>query len=87
MVNRVVPREHLEEETMRLAKRVALNEPFALMLSKMSINQAEDIMGQTAAMRASGNFWVMGTLRRKLEGVEIDVAWSQERNRAFDEQE
>jgi enoyl-CoA hydratase len=86
MVNRVVPKERLEEETMKLARRIALNEPFALMLSKMSINQAVDIMGQTAAQRASGNFWVMGTLRHMAEGTRIDVEWSKARNKAFDEQ-
>lgn len=87
MVNRVVARERLEEETMRLARRIALNEPFALMLSKMSINQAEDIMGQTAAMRASGNFWVMGTLRHMAEGTKVDVEWSKARNKPFEEQQ
>jgi len=87
MVNRVVLRERLEEETMKLAKRVALNEPVALMLSKMSVNQAADIMGQTAAMRASGNFWIMGSLRHKADGIKVDVDWSKARNKAFDEQQ
>ncbi len=84
MVNRVVPREHLEEETMKLAKKIALNDPFALMLSKMSVNQAMDIMGQTTAMRSAGNFWVMGELRHKAEGTVIDVARSKEINKAFE---
>jgi enoyl-CoA hydratase len=51
MVNRVVPREHLEEETMALAKKLALNDPIALKLSKAAVNQAMDIMGQTAAAK------------------------------------
>ncbi|MEJ2131360.1 MAG: enoyl-CoA hydratase-related protein, partial [Gammaproteobacteria bacterium] len=54
MVNRVVPRDKLEEATMWLARRVALKTPYALRVSKMSINQAADIMGQGAAVRASG---------------------------------
>ncbi|MFH1382197.1 MAG: enoyl-CoA hydratase-related protein [Chloroflexota bacterium] len=86
MVNRAVPRERLEEETMKLARRVALNEPFALMLSKMSINQAADIMGQTAAMRASGNFWIIGKLRNIAEGIKTDVEWAKAKNKPFEEQ-
>ena len=84
MVNRVVPREKLEEETMRLAGKIALNEPFALRLSKMSINQAVDIMGQSTAVKASCHFWTMGTLCRP-PGTEITVEWSKARNKAFAE--
>ncbi len=51
MINRVVPRERLEEETMALAKRITLNSPLALRLSKASINLATDIMGQTPAVK------------------------------------
>jgi enoyl-CoA hydratase len=53
MVNKVVPRESLEEETVKLAKRIALNDPLALRMSKATINNAVDIMGQTAAARYS----------------------------------
>lgn len=86
MVNRAVPLEKLEEETMKLARRVALNEPIALMLSKMSVNQAMDIMGQTAAMRATGNFFVMGSLRHMADGVKVSVDWAKAKNKPFDEQ-
>ncbi len=85
MVNRVVPRERLEEETMRLARRIALNEPLALRLSKMSVNQAVDIMGQSTAVKASCNFWTMGAFCRGPEPITVD--WSKARNRAFDEQQ
>ena len=87
MVNRVVPRESLEEETMRLAKRVALNESVALRLSKLSINQAADIMGQSAAVKASCNVYLMASFRPKPEGRETGVAWSKARNKPFDEQQ
>ena len=59
MVNRVVPRERLEEETIKLAERIALNEPIGLTLSKASINQAADIMGQYAALKASFHMWAL----------------------------
>jgi cytochrome b subunit of formate dehydrogenase len=38
-------------------------------------------------MRASGNFWVMGTLRHMAEGTKIDVEWAKARNKPFEEQE
>jgi len=45
MVNRVVPREELESETMTLAERIATMPQFGLALTKMAVNQAEDLMG------------------------------------------
>ena len=48
-VSRVVPGEQLEEETMKLARRIASNMPVALSLAKKSINQAWDLMGQRDA--------------------------------------
>ena len=45
LVNRVVPLEKLEEETMALAQRIALQDPFAVRLAKFSINQIQDEMG------------------------------------------
>ena len=87
MVNRVVPRERLEEETMKLARKIALNDPFALRISKMSVNQAADIMGQSTAVKASCNLFTLGDLRMIAEGIKPTVEWSKERNRAFEELE
>ncbi len=91
MVNHVVPREKLEEATMWLANRIALNSLYALKISKMSINQAADIMGQSAAVRASGNFWIMSGARGGRsepagEPVGDRVRWSKAQNELFDEQ-
>ncbi|MDP6604808.1 MAG: enoyl-CoA hydratase-related protein [Dehalococcoidia bacterium] len=90
MVNRVVPLDQLEEATMWLAGRIALNDLYALKVSKMSVNQAADIMGQSAAVRSSGNFWLMGRPGEPGRGTEDDpsrVAWSKQQNERFDEQE
>jgi len=88
MVNRVVATEKLEEATLWLANRIALNDLLALKLSKMSLNQAADIMGQSAAVRASGNFWVMGGVRASdAERLPSRVSWSKEQNRRFDAHE
>ena len=87
MVNRVVPRARLEEATMWLARRIALNDLYALKLSKMSINQAADIMGQSAAVRASGNFWLIGGAGSGHGDADLNrVAWSKSQNERFDEQ-
>src|SRR5262249_1710120 len=53
LVNRVVPREQLMEETMALARRIALNDPFALRMAKFSVNQAQDEMGYTTFIRSA----------------------------------
>jgi enoyl-CoA hydratase len=45
MVNRVVPRDTLESETMALAGRIAQMPRLGLALAKKAVNQAEDIMG------------------------------------------
>lgn len=90
MVNRVVPKAKLEEASLWLARRIALNSLYALKVSKMSINQAADIMGQSAAVRASGNFWIMSTTGRAGRD-ETDandrVDWSKSRNQPFNEQD
>ncbi|MCA9831767.1 MAG: enoyl-CoA hydratase-related protein [Dehalococcoidia bacterium] len=87
LVSRVVPREKLRESTMWLARRIALNDLLGLKLSKMSINQAADILGHSAAVRASGNFWLIGGSGA---GGELSpgerVAWSKLQNERFDAQ-
>ncbi|MEV4316580.1 enoyl-CoA hydratase [Actinocrispum sp. NPDC049592] len=50
MVNRVVPRESLRDETLRLAGRIAEMPRFGLALAKRAVNQAEDLMGMRAGM-------------------------------------
>ncbi len=52
MVNHVVPREKLEEETLKLAQRIALQDPFSLKLAKWSVNYTMDVMGERNAIRA-----------------------------------
>ena len=45
LVNRVVAADQLERETMALAQRIALQDPFAVRISKYSVNQMQDEMG------------------------------------------
>ena len=85
IVNRVVPRERLEEETMKVAGKIALLDPWGLMASKMSINQAADIMGQSAAIKASCNFWVLSRTGRdpKAWAAQYNVDWVKARDDQF----
>lgn len=48
-VTKVVPNDKLEEETLALARRIAMNNPVSVRLVKRSINEAWDLMGQRNA--------------------------------------
>ncbi|MBS0240617.1 MAG: enoyl-CoA hydratase [Proteobacteria bacterium] len=52
MVNKVVPRAELEAEAMAMAKQIAKAEPFALKLTKRSINRSLDAQGLRTALHA-----------------------------------
>jgi enoyl-CoA hydratase len=78
LVNRVVPRAELEEQTAALAARIAQQDLLSLRMTKFSINQAQDAMGyRTMALAAHSNFMVLansGRVRRgdekRLKGVD-----------------
>lgn len=53
MINRVVARDRLAEETMAVAGRIAEMPRFGLALTKKAVNQAEDLMGMRAGMDAA----------------------------------
>jgi enoyl-CoA hydratase len=53
MINRVVPRARLVEETLAIADKIAAMPRFGLALAKKAINQAEDRMGLRDAMDAT----------------------------------
>ncbi len=53
MINRVVPRDGLEDAVMELANRIAERPRFGLALTKQAINQAEDRMGMRDTMDAT----------------------------------
>jgi Enoyl-CoA hydratase/carnithine racemase len=50
MVNRVVPREKLDEESFTLAKQIAGMAPHAMRMAKRAINGMLDAQGQTTAL-------------------------------------
>ena len=53
MVNRVVARDDLLDETMALANKIAQMHPHALMLAKRTINQTLDTQGQHASLQSA----------------------------------
>ena len=53
LVNRVVPRERLVEETLAYATDVAKNDPFQLRMIKMAVNQMQDSQGFQAHISAA----------------------------------
>jgi enoyl-CoA hydratase len=53
MVNRVVPRDDLEQHVLELAQRIARKPMMALKLTKQAVNQAQDAMGQPQALEAA----------------------------------
>jgi enoyl-CoA hydratase len=53
MVNRVVPRAELEEQTLDIAGRIGAMPRLGLALTKKAVNQAEDLMGLRNGMEAA----------------------------------
>jgi enoyl-CoA hydratase len=52
-VNRVLPRDELDDEVMAYAQRIAENDSFALRMTKLYINQAQDMQGYTTHIIAA----------------------------------
>ncbi|MEX2274422.1 MAG: enoyl-CoA hydratase-related protein [Actinomycetota bacterium] len=53
LVNRVVPRDDLDEATLALANEIAKNDPFAVSLQKKAINQMWEVAGFREAIDAN----------------------------------
>jgi len=66
LVNRVVAREKLEEETMALAQKIAERDPFALKLAKASVNEMQDAQGWRQAMEGAFKNYML-TIPHRIE--------------------
>ena len=53
MVNRVVPRDHLEAETLGLARKIAAQPTFATRMVKLAVNAAQDAQGRHSAFQTA----------------------------------
>lgn len=56
MVNRVVPRDNLEDETLALASKIAQASSYVLKLVKKMVNSAEDAQGRGTALNSAFGF-------------------------------
>jgi enoyl-CoA hydratase len=59
LVNRVVPRDELDDATLALANEIAKNEPFVIQTTKRAVNRAWDVAGFRAALAANVELDVM----------------------------
>jgi enoyl-CoA hydratase len=59
LINRVVPRDDLDDATLGLAREIAKNEPFVVQTTKRAVNRAWDVAGFRAAMAANVELDVM----------------------------
>src|SRR5690242_2602665 len=66
LVNRVVPRARLEEETMALAQKIAERDPFALKFAKASVNEMMDAQGFRDALHGAFKNYMM-TIPHRIE--------------------
>lgn len=53
MVNKVVPRDRLEEEALQLAASISKKPSFAVRIAKLSINHAQDQLGRSLSLQHS----------------------------------
>jgi enoyl-CoA hydratase len=92
MVNRVVPRDELDDATLALANEIAKNEPFVIQTTKRAVNRAWDVAGFRAALAANTELDVMietANLPARDEfrsitnerGLKAAIAWRDERFR------
>ncbi len=92
LVNRVVPRDRLDDATLELAEEIAKNEPFVVQTSKRAANRAWDVAGFRAAMASNTELDVMietanlparDEFRRitQEQGLKAAIAWRDARFR------
>ena len=92
LVNRVVPRDELDEATLALAEEIARNEPFVVQTTKRAVNRAWDVAGFREAMAANteldtiietANLPARDEFRRitQEEGLKAAIAWRDARFR------
>jgi enoyl-CoA hydratase/carnithine racemase len=92
LVNRVVPREQLDEATLELAEQIAKNEPFVVQATKRAVNRVWDVAGLRAALDANteldvlietANLPARDEFRRITveQGLKAAIAWRDARYR------
>lgn len=73
MVNRVVPRDALEKETLTLAREIATQPMMGLKLAKESVNQTQNSQGLYESLRAAMGHQQMGHAHNRIvHGMSVD---------------
>jgi enoyl-CoA hydratase len=89
-VNRVFPKEKLEEESMAYAARVAANDPFQLRMIKLAINQMQDAQGFTQHIQGAFPLFNLSSLGESDPGYALQKPEGRRRpmvQKAFDNYE
>ncbi len=89
-VNRVFPKEKLEEESMAYAARVAANDPFQLRMIKLAINQMQDAQGFTQHIQGAFPLFNLSSLGESDPGYALQKPDGRRRpmvQKAFDNYE
>ena len=79
MVNRVVPRDQLEQETLALAAKIAERSSYVLKLTKKMINASEDAQGRLTAQTAAFGYHQLAHWHNKDKyGLIVDPGYYQQ---------
>jgi len=92
LVNRVVPRDDLDEATLTLAQEIAKNEPYVIQTTKKAVNRAWEVAGFRQAMDANveldihietANLPARDEFRKitQEKGLKAAIAWRDEKFR------
>jgi enoyl-CoA hydratase len=92
MVNKVVPRDRLDDVTLELAREIARNEPYVVQMTKRAVNQVWEGAGLRAALEANteidtmietANLPARAEFRRitQEQGLKAAIAWRDAQHR------
>jgi enoyl-CoA hydratase len=87
LVNRVVPRARLLEETLEYAQRIGRNDPFQLRMAKLAVNQMQDQQGFTAHISSAHALHMLSLLNERDPDYAVKVPEGRRRpmvERAFE---
>ncbi|MFC1885993.1 enoyl-CoA hydratase [Thermodesulfobacteriota bacterium] len=84
LVNRVVPLDNLEAETMALAQKIAAQTAASLKFAKMAANYTQDLQGFRSSIQHFYNIHQLTHAHRSLEGVPVPVQQKSARERIME---
>jgi len=73
LVNRVVPKERLMDETLAYARDVSQNDPYDLRMIKLAVNNAQDVQGFTSYIQSTHSMYSLIRAGERDPGYAIKV--------------